>query len=856
MDKRLYDVMNDSADNYLMPFYWQHGDHTHLIPEQIQMIYESGCRALCVEARPHPDFAGEGWWRDMDIILSEAQKRDMKVWLLDDDHFPTGHAAGMIAKKYPELRQWELIEYHLDVVGPDPDISVLVRPSNEENILIGAYAYKRLDTESECCSYEGIELTGKISGNYLFWDIPEGVWRIFFYYKSRKGGRPEYIDVINPDSVRVLIDAVYETHFEHYGKYFGNTFAGFFSDEPQLGNKAFGKQRYEFGTYEKRIGKHSLALPWNENVLKIMEDKLGYSPLPYLNLLWYEDGENGDRQAMLRHAYMDTVTYLYSECFNKQLADWCHTHEVEYIGHIIEDMNCHMGSVIGHYFRALKWQDMSGIDVVLHQIMPGMSDVVHAVTCATGVYDGAFFDYILAKLGASLAHLTPSMQGRAMCEVFGAYGWGEDSTMMKYLMDHLLVRGINRFVPHAFSSKFPDSDCPPHFGAEGHDPSFEAFCALMRYTNKVSHLLEGAAHVANAAILYHVDGEWASRFGNASNMEPIAMRLYDGHIDYDIVDLDMLRDSASIRDGRLCIYKESFDCLIVPYADHMPDIMLRELKKLSDSGLRVWFMREMPENADFVGEVLDESELVSKMRALGMTDVTVTGEYPKLRIYHCVRDGNDIFMFANEDYSRTADTTVKVPCKGEYACLDLLGGMSYSGNCENGELAVSLLPNQSQIVVFGDRAGLPEKTEFFKSNKLSPSYVLELAECDDLKDFKYYGTFDSFFNVNSPEHCPDFSGKMRYTFDVDISRDSDRVFIDLGRVGQNAELYVNGRYCGIRIAAPYLFEITDAAVDGQNKIDITVSNTLAQKVKDKFSYNLQLKPSGLLGDVCLKRSVK
>ena len=47
--------------------------------------------------------------------------------------------------------------------------------------------------------------------------------------------------------------------------------------------------------------------------------------------------------------------------------------------------------------------------------MPGKSDVVHAVTCATGVYDGAFFGYILAKLGASLAHLTPSMQGRAVC---------------------------------------------------------------------------------------------------------------------------------------------------------------------------------------------------------------------------------------------------------------------------------------------------------------------------------------------------------------------------------------------------------------------------------------------------------
>lgn len=42
----------------------------------------------------------------MDIILDECEKRGMKVWVLDDDHFPTGHANGMIKEKYPERRRW------------------------------------------------------------------------------------------------------------------------------------------------------------------------------------------------------------------------------------------------------------------------------------------------------------------------------------------------------------------------------------------------------------------------------------------------------------------------------------------------------------------------------------------------------------------------------------------------------------------------------------------------------------------------------------------------------------------------------------------------------------------------------
>lgn len=857
MDKRLYDVLNGKEDNYLAPLWWQYGEQTHLLPSEIQRIYDSGCRAFCVESRPHPDFLGETWWRDMDIILEEAAKRDMKVWLFDDDHFPTGHAAGLIGTKYPELRAWELIERHIDVVGSAPDTSILVGDDNAENILIAAYAYKRRADEFESCIEDtAVELTDKIHGNFLTWDIPEGVWRIFFYYKSRQGAKYDYIDMINPESVKVLIDSVYEGHFARYSKYFGNTFAGFFTDEPEFGNQVFGKERFDFGFYEARVGKHSLSLPWNENLLGKMTEKLGYSPIKYLNLLWYEDGENGDVQAEIRHAYMDSVTELYSKCFNKQIADWCHAHGVEYIGHVIEDMNCHLRGGVGHYFRAVRWQDMSGIDIVLHQIMPGMADYLHTVTCATGVGAGSFYEYILAKLGASLAHLNPAMKGRAMCEVFGAYGWGEDSSMMKFLIDHLLVRGINFFIPHSFSPKFPDYDCPPHIGAQGYDPSLEAETALLNYANKAAHILSDTTHKANAAILYHVHGEWASRYNEASNMEPVATRLYDNHIDFDIVDMDVLREGASVKNNKLCINKESFDCLIVPYADHMPEVLLTILKNLQDAGLPVYFMRSMPENAAFSGEVLDESELVPKMKEMGMTDVIVEDGYPKLRIYHCTRDGKDIFMFANEDYNKTVDTVLTLPCSGEYARLDILTDIYTSGVAVDGKLALKLSPNQSQIVIFGDRAGFDDEISFGSAEKLSPSYELSLAECDDLKDYKPCGRFDKLFNINSPDFRPDFSGKMKYTFNFECKKSSGKVFIDLGRVGQNAQLSVNGKDCGIRISAPYLFDITDAVSSGENEAVVIVSNTLAQRERDGLSYFLQLAPSGLLGDIYLKYANK
>ena len=85
-----------------------------------------------------------------------------------------------------------------------------------------------------------------------------------------------------------------------------------------------------------------------------------------------------------------------------------------------------------------------------------------------------------------------------MCEVFGAYGWAEGGPVMKWLLDYLLVRGVNHFVPHAFSPAFPDPDCPPHFGAAGKDPQYEAFSKLMTYGNRAAHLLTGGVRAMAA----------------------------------------------------------------------------------------------------------------------------------------------------------------------------------------------------------------------------------------------------------------------------------------------------------------------------------------------------------------------
>lgn len=849
IDIKLDDVLHGRGDNYLLPFYWQHGTGTEKIPEQVARIAQSGCRALCVESRTHEDFCKDGWWRDMDIIFNECKKHDMKVWILDDKHYPTGYANGAIKEKYPHLRQRLVTERHIDVMGPMEEASMLVPPPVEDDKLIGIFAYEREPNGGEGIVGDPIDLTNAVTSDILAWDIPQGCWRIFFIFSTHRGGREFSIDTISKESSAVLLEAVYEPHYEHYKEYFGNVFAGFFSDEPRYGNHLIGRFHTNPNEYHYSIGQEGLALPFNEKVIAHMSRALGKDAFPLLGELWY-DSPNAPKT---RFAYMNAITELYRESFSLPIGNWCRSHGIEYIGHIIEDMNVHgrMGYGPGHYFRSLIGQDMSGIDIVLHQVMPGFAHYINAASCLGGSVDSEFFHYSLGQLAASLSHQAKHMRGRAMCEVFGAYGWAEGTPMMRWLMDFLLVRGVNHFVPHAFSPDYPDKDCPPHFGAEGHDPQFDGFTYLMGYSNKMAHILYGGKHIATAAVLYHAEGEWMSGEGNAMLMQVPGHALLDNQIDYDFVCRDTLLADARVEAGRLCIADESFGALVLPGSPFLPADLCDKISEFQAQGLPVFVVGEVP-----CGLKLGSTKLEALAEAVGNAagrDISLETPFPLLRFYHITRDGNDIFFFFNESFADTASTRIKLPCSGDFARLRMLEDIAVSDSTEDGWISLELRPGQSELIVFGSDASLPKPMQMNVVASFAPKFTLELADSEDLAKYEPYVEGTEFFNVNGPRYLPEFCGKMRYSFTVDAPDGliGKNAVLDLGRVGQTARLWVNGTDAGIRIDAPYRFNVSKLLRAGANDIVVEVSNTLAQKERDRFSYFLQMPPSGLLGPITL-----
>lgn len=893
MNIKIQKLLANQGDNYILPFFWQHGEDEATLREYMAAIYNANIRAVCVESRPHPDFAGPLWWRDMDIILDEARKRGMKVWILDDAHFPTGYANGALRNAPARLHRQSIVCQTIDcapgskvMIGPDklrrpppPEPTELERllfqsgraaPQRifPDDRLLGVFA-ARLDCSA---AVEMLDLSDCVIEDALEWTPPAGKWRLYILHLSRNfGARRDYINMLDAESCRMLIDAVYEPHYARYAADFGKTIAGFFSDEPELGNGHL----YDFGNV---LGVDQ-DLPWSRALEQRLAQSLGEGYPRLLPLLW-ENEADAATTARVRYAYMDAVTRLVETCFSQQIRQWCEAHGVEYIGHVIEDSNQHArtGSSLGHFFRGLSGQHMAGVDLIARQVMPQGEDRI-GVGGVMPAMDHEFFHFVLAKLGASHAAIDPLKRGRALCEIFGAYGWGAGVRLQKYLTDHCLVRGINHFVPHAFSPKeFPDPDCPPHFYAGGHDAQYRHFGHLMAYMNRVCELLNGGRRIAPVALLYHAEAEWT---GRRMLMQKPARLLTERQIDFDIVPQDVFLERERYRTvigPGLRVHTQEYRALIVPTAQFVTEAFARSVLELREAGFPVAFIDALPEGLCNGDDPEREHELLTQLQACdvvplqeliawldekGVADIAFSPPSHWLRyLRYRYEDGGELYCLVNEGatpYRGTVRLPNTGPCYAYNAWdnrLERLCVQLDASQPDKTAVQVEIEPLKSLLILF-DRTPPEELHEpvTCTGQKIPLRKGWMRSLCAGIE----YPRFGEPQAVDLPdrlaEEAPRFSGFVRYETDFHLEA-AGKIVLEITDAHEGVEVFVNGRSAGVQIAPPFRFDISNLAAPGENRLRIEVATTLERQVGAEgpmmgFTFGEIISLSGVTGEVNL-----
>lgn len=675
--------------------------------------------------------------------------------------------------------------------------------------------------------------------------LPEGTSKVFMTFLTRNCGiRKSYMNTLDAQSCRLLLDAVYEPHYEHFKDEFGKTIVGFFSDEPEIGNGIYFKNDITMGS--------DMDFPWSRTLEEQMPEILGEDWKSLLPFIW-DDCGNSALASQVRYSYMDAVTRIVEECFSRQVGNWCRAHDVSYIGHIIEDGNAHARTAnsLGHYFRGLSGQDMAGIDDIGGQVIPYEEDTpAGKIAEMFGGRDGEFYHFMLGKLASSMAYIQPEKMGRSMCEIFGNYGWSEGPRMEKYLADHFMVRGINHFVPHAFSpKKYPDRDCPPHFYANGHNPQYRAFSSVISYMNRICELVSDGRPVLDTAVLYHAEGEWA---GKAMLDQKVTRELMENQIDFHVIPTDVFEEpkryETTITENGITVNGNTYKNFIIPYTQYITSTLVDAITDAIDRGVQVIFIDSLPDGV-VGGKSLPECilnnpsnlKIVANDRLVDCLnkEIEVTPVNKRLRSLHYIKGDKEIYYFVNED-DEIYDGEIRIAriesCVGYDAWEDKYCKQNFVNRDEYTALKVKLRPSESRIVIVStnrfETSGeyLLETLENKEvSVEVEDKWRLSTCKAIDYPKFGQASDIEGFFDFG--EKNKKFSGFLAYdnAFSLSASDMKNKIYVIIPDAGEDVELFINSRSAGIQVLPPFIYDVTDLLVEGRNEIRVEVATTLERE---------------------------
>ena len=805
------------------PLFWLHGDENETkdrLEEYVEKVAEGGNGCFTAESRPHSDWLGPRWYKDLDICLQKAKELDLKVWIFDERWWPSQSIGGRVPPRYAAKT---LVANAVDVKGP----GLFESDGYGGERYIAAVA-GRLNADREIEGESLLDLAPFIKDGKLKWKTPAGNWQIIkFTYKQapglgQRGGRELSVDGASRNCTDWFMQTVYQPHFEHFKDDFGKAIPGFFYDEPET--------KGDWGT-ELNIILKEWGVDWKKAYVA------------------YKFKLAGDDHIAARYQYMEAIAEAWGRVMYGGMTKWCHEHDVVSIGHFMEHGYLYLRPdyCAGDMMRIQKYSDMGGIDLVVRQMYPGQRP--HSI-------------YQTPKLCSSISHVYGKKDDLAMCEIFGGYNQVLTYPQMKWLTDQMQVRGVNFMIPHSFNPKAPyDRDYPPYFYNDGHEPRWPLYRVYADWTSRLSLMLTGGRHVCPVAILFSGN---AKRVGKYVTPENMTTALQDALYDCDWLPFEAFEGDAFLDGKHIKLHQERYQILIVPPTEVIPYATLAKAKAFFDKGGVVIGYGFLPSKSGTIGH---PSQEIAKLRdAIWGNDAKVgTGacktsavggrsyflsENPEanaisavlhkdagippvvevlegetdnwLHVLHRVKDNRDIFLICNQDHKNEAKTfRLKVTAEGFPEIWDAMRNeitsVAFNRSGESVDFSLVLEPMESVLLVFNPRKrDLPARIEGGDvPSGDAISVIPEPATAPSPARFKAGKRV-----TVSPVVATPFSGKCDLPSSVDLGK--ARIFLAMDELTpeEAARVTINGNYVGGFIGRPFRLDVTSYLKHGVNTVKI------------------------------------
>ncbi|HWQ91234.1 MAG TPA: hypothetical protein VN673_06160 [Clostridia bacterium] len=214
------------------PLFWLHGnDSRESLEMYVGKVAEGGNGSFTPESRPHTDWLGPGWWRDLDILLEAAKKQGLEMWIFDEKWWPSQAVAGKVPPRYAAKK---LHAVAAEAIGPN----TFEADGYSGERYVATIAGK-VNPDGKIDGESLVDLRSRIRDGKLRWQVPAGKWRVMKFTHVQgpgllqQGGTQLSVDGASKDCVDWFLQTVYQPHYDRYHADFGKTIRGFFYDEPE-----------------------------------------------------------------------------------------------------------------------------------------------------------------------------------------------------------------------------------------------------------------------------------------------------------------------------------------------------------------------------------------------------------------------------------------------------------------------------------------------------------------------------------------------------------------------------------------------------------------------------------------------
>ena len=181
----LYEKFVNVPKEYSIAPFWFWNDD--LKPEklkwQMDEMYDKGVYEVVISSRLgiEIDYLSEEWFDRIETVVEYAKQIGMKIWLYDEDNWPSGYAGGKVLEENPDY--------------------------------CGKHLKRIVDQES----------------NQVIFRQENTLWHPAY-------SKGYYTDMLNKKATETFIKYTHQIYKDRVGQYFGNVIKGFFVDEPGFYN--------------------------------------------------------------------------------------------------------------------------------------------------------------------------------------------------------------------------------------------------------------------------------------------------------------------------------------------------------------------------------------------------------------------------------------------------------------------------------------------------------------------------------------------------------------------------------------------------------------------------------------------